>query len=57
MSNSSVFWVLFMQTGAIGLYLLYKYTESEPDIAGDTGDERGLGDLACEGGRMAFVHD
>jgi len=56
-SNSSVFWDLFMQTGAIGLYLLYKYTESEPDIAGDTGDERGLGDLACEGGRMAFVHD
>jgi len=56
-SKSSVFWNLFMQTGAVGLYLLYKFTDSESDIAVDTEDERELGDIACEGGRMTFVQD
>jgi len=46
-----------MQTGAVGLYLLYKFTDSESDIAVDTEDERELGDIACEGGRMTFVQD
>ncbi|HOB09637.1 MAG: hypothetical protein WAP20_01515 [Limnochordia bacterium] len=57
MSNSSVFWNLFMQTGAIGLYLLYKYTSGESDSAVDTEGEIEAADMACEGGRMMFVHD
>lgn len=50
MSASSVFWNLFVQTGAIGPYLLYKYTDSEPDIALDAEDDRELGDIAFERG-------
>ena len=38
MSSSSVFWNMFMETGAIGLYLLYKYVNdsvSEVDAEGE----------------------
>ena len=32
MSDCGMFWNLFMKTGGIGLYLLYKYSEVKPDV-------------------------
>ncbi|MFB5065561.1 MAG: YqzL family protein [Candidatus Wallacebacter cryptica] len=49
MSNSSVFWKLFMETGAIGLYLLYKFSDNLSSEA-EEDEQAQLGEVASERG-------
>ncbi|HHT36591.1 MAG TPA: hypothetical protein GX019_05375 [Firmicutes bacterium] len=48
-SNSSVFWKLFMETGAIGLYLLYKFSDNLSSEA-EEDEQAQLGEVASERG-------
>lgn len=49
MSSSSVFWNMFMETGAIGLYLLYKYV-NDPGSEVEAEGEIELDEVAFERG-------
>ncbi len=50
MSDSGMFWNLFMKTGGIGLYLLYKYSEVKPDVHNKEKTENDLYEVAQERG-------
>ena len=50
MSNSRIFWKLFMQTGAIGLYLLYRYCEDQSVSFCEEKPETIMGEVASERG-------